>query len=188
MDVDHTDTKAKVGYQFGVVGEYGLSNNFVLQGNLLFTSKGFKTKESGVWDINGDGLDDEGTLRLTWNALYLKMPIMIGYKVDVTENFKINFAAGPYIAYGVGGKITGEIDARFQYPTETEHVKEKDKTNTFSDESIKRFDAGITGVVAAEYNQFILSVGYEYGLTDISQGMNSIHNRNAFVTLGYKFF
>ena len=188
MDVEHSDTKAKVGYQFGFVGEINLPNSFFLQGNLLLTSKGFKTDRSGVCDINYDGYEDEATVKMSWNALYLKLPVMIGYKINVTDNLKINFSAGPHIAYGIGGKITTKVDARLKYQSGDEIVKDKDKTDTFSDTSLKRFDAGLTGIVAVECNRLVFNIGYDYGLANISQGSNSIHNRNAFVTLGYRLF
>ncbi len=188
MDTDGADTKVRIGYQFGVLGEYNLPKSFFIESGLLLTSKGLKTEESGRWDINEDGFIDEGTLKSNWNALYLEIPVTAGYRVVVNDDFKISFNAGPYIAYGIGGKIAAEIDAYMYYPSGKEHVEDKDKTDTFSDISLKRFDLGLLGAVAGEYKKIKLSIGYEYGLLDISQGSNSVNTRNVFITLGYTIF
>lgn len=183
------DMDARVGYQFGIVGEYQLPNNFFLNGSLNLTSKGAKLKMKGDIDYNGDGYIDKVDLKTTWNSVYMELPIMVGYKVSVADNTAIKFMAGPYIAYGVGGKISAK--GNIQMATSAggyESNKGTGKTNTFSDETLKRFDAGLSGGVAVEYSKFTFTIGYEYGLANISQGTYSIHNRNAFVTLGYTLF
>ena len=190
LDIKHTDSDAKLGYRFGVIGEYKLENNFFIQSGLDLVSKGTKNKFYEEGDINGDGISgDYLHTKLTWNAVYLELPILAGYDLNVTDNLKIRFMTGPYLSYGVGGKINatgyGQIMQPSGIPVE---FSEKDKSNTFSNESLKRFDMGVLGAVGAEYNKFQLTIGYEYGLLNISQGTNSIHNMNGFVTLGYRIF
>lgn len=183
------DMKAKFGYKFGVVGEYKLPDNFFLQGSLNILSKGAKYKESGEFDINGDGYIDNGSIKMTWNAVYIELPVLAGYKVSVTDNFAIKFLAGPYFSYGVGGKITTKGNYRIGLPNGAFVIaEEKEKDNTFSSSTLKRFDMGVLGAVGAEYQRFSFTLGYEYGLLNISQGSNSIHNMNAFATIGYTIF
>ncbi len=183
------DMDARVGYQFGIVGEYDLSNNFFLNGSLNISSKGAKYKVEGSMDFNGDGLEDRGSIKSTWNATYLELPVLVGYKIPVSDNFAVKFMAGPYIAYGIGGKISSKANVSQQNSDDTyTKYNETDKVDTFSDSTLKRFDAGLVGAVAFEYSKFTFTIGYEYGLADISQGANSIHNRNAFATIGYTFF
>lgn len=50
---------------------------------------------------------------------------------------------------------------------------------------LKRFEVGLIG---AEFKLFTFNLGYEYGLSNISQAAVDIHNRNAFFTIGYRFF
>lgn len=190
VDMQYLDTDAKVGYQFGVVAEYDLQRNFFLRSGLDLNSKGFKSDIATVGDINGDGIsDDYGVLKSSWNMVYLQLPLMLGYKIDITDEFKINFAAGGYFSYGIGGKVTGKFEGFLGSPTgQYEYYTENDKDNAFSDDLLKRFDIGLIGGVGAEYRSFTFNLGYEYGLSDISQGIVSIHNRNAFFTVGYRFF
>lgn len=185
------DMDARVGYQFGFVGEYQLKNNFFLHGSLNLTSKGAKYKNEKSGDINGDGygFNDYYSIKTTWNATYLELPVMIGYKVGVTDGLAIKFMGGPYIAYGIGGKISAKgysnmenLDGSFT------RSDESGKIDTFSSETLKRFDAGLSGAVSLEYSKFTFTLGYQYGITDISQGTNSIRNRNAFATIGYTLY
>lgn len=183
------DMDARVGYQFGIVGEYKFLNDFFLHGGLNISSKGAKMKMEGDMDVNGDGLFDRGSIKSTWNAVYLELPVLAGYKVRVTNNFGIKFMAGPYLAYGIGGNLSATANIEMQQP-DGSYIREsgKEKVDTFSDETLKRFDFGLSGAVAAQYNKLTFTIGYDYGLTNISQGTNGIHNRNAFVTIGYAFF
>ena len=182
-NAEYYDTKTRVGYRFGVVGEYQLPSNFFLQSSLEFLSKGSKN------DFHLSFKDDEGNEiyadeSLKWNQTYLELPILIGYEINATEDLKVRITAGPYLAVGVGGKVKAEN----MVLTNEDGVYEKDKFDSFSDSTLKRFDMGLLGAVGVEYKKIQLSVGYEYGLTDISRGMNSIHNMTGFVTLGYRIF
>ena len=190
LDIKDFDSDAKLGYRFGVVVEYQLDNNFFIQSGLDLVSKGTKNKFYEEGDINGDGISgDYMHTKLTWNAVYLELPILAGYDLNVTNNFKVRFMAGPYLAYGVGGKLTAKTNGQLMQSSGVPiEFSEKEKINTFSSETLKRFDMGLLGAVGAEYDKFQLTVGYEYGLLNISQGTNSIHNMNGFVTLGYRIF
>lgn len=189
VDMEYFDTDAKASYRFGVVTEYDLRKSFFLRSGLDVNSKGFKSELTTMGDINGDGLlGDYGVLKSSWNMVYLQLPVMVGYKIDLNE-FKINFVAGGYFSYGIGGKVTSRFNGFLATPSgQQEDYAEKAKDNTFSSDLLKRFDAGLLGGVGAEYKSLTFNLGYEYGLSDISQGATSIHNRNAFFTIGYRFF
>ncbi len=190
VDNENFNTDAKVGYKFSVVAEYGLPQNFFLRSGLDFNSKGFKLDMVLEGDNNKDGLfGDYQTTKSSWNEVYLQLPIVLGYKISVTDEFKINFVAGGYLSYGVGGKITGKVEGFLVTPSgEKGYYNREINENVFADNVLKRFDAGLTGGVGAEYKSITFDLGYEYGLCNIYQGSNSINNRNAFFTVGYKFF
>lgn len=190
VDMDHVDTDSKIGYQFGIVAEYDLQKNFFLRSGLDVTSKGLKLDIEGAEDFNGDGLMDYIKVKSTWNAVYLQLPLMLGYNVDITNNFKINFAVGAYLGYGIGGKVSSKISGSLGAPSGPGvPFATKSKENTFSDDFLKRFDTGLLGSIGAECKSFTLSLGYEYGLSNITTtGGPSIYNRNAFVTVGYKLY
>lgn len=188
MSIKNNDSDAKFGYRFGVVGEYQLKNDFFIQSSLEFLSKGTKNKTRLSGDLNNDGIDEDlATGDLRWNSIYLELPILLGYNINVTNDFKIKFMAGPYFAYGVGGKVKMETMLSAMQPSgQYEFIQEKASVKTFS--TLKRFDMGLMGAVGADYKKYQFTLGYEYGLTNISRGSNSIHNMNAFATVGYQIF
>lgn len=164
-DIDDTD--AKVGFQVGVTADLALPMNFFLQSGLSFTTKGYKIDESVA------GYKAETSV----NAMYLQLPIRAGYKLVSLPGFDLNVNAGPYFAYGLGGKTKYELNHK-DY-----------KHDTFDDGRLKRFDFGLGfGVGATVMTKFTVNLGYELGLTNISDAKgDDIKNRNAFLTVGYKF-
>jgi len=164
---DYDDTEAKVGYQFGLDLKLNfLTTDFFVLTGFAFTNKGCKLEE-----IRGH--DD-----LKIDATYLQIPVMAGYKVSVVDGININFLFGPYFAHGIGGKVR-----------DVNIYGRRDRYDTFGDDGVlKRFDMGFTGGVGIDISKLNFTLGYEFGITDNSQGRNSARNRNAFLTVGYYIF
>lgn len=78
----------------------------------------------------------------------------------------------PYLAYGVGGK------------TKIDGVSEK--ADTFGDDGLKRFDAGLGLGVAFEFGNIVVGVETGTSFTKVASGV-SAHNLSALATIGYKF-
>lgn len=152
-DVDGTD--AKIGFNAGVTLDYGFTPDVYLLTGLQLTTKGFKA--------------GSGDNKFTSNLMYLQLPVHVGYKLTVAEATKIVFHAGPYAAYGIGGK--------------TEGVK------SFQDGAYKKFDFGVGLGVGAEFGKIGVDLGYDFGLANIvdTEGDGKVRNMNAYLTLGYKF-
>lgn len=168
---DIKDTKAKFGFNVGVTLDYNFTPNVALLTGLEFTTKGAKAK------------DTEYTKDASANAMYLQLPVHVGYKLDVAEGTKIVFHAGPYIAYGIGGKSKST----------DEGVKEKDDFfGSEEDGGFKRFDFGVGAGVGAEFGKIGVGLGYDFGLTNIAHKAEEgesfkVKNQNAYLTVGYKF-
>ena len=157
---DVSDTKMKVGFHVGVGADFGFTPNVYLQTGLLYSAKGAKFNE-----VEG--------MNLTLDANYLELPVHIAYKLDVTPGTKIVFHAGPYAAYGIGGKMkVGSL-----------------KTNTFDkDTGFKPFDFGAGLGVGAEFGMILVDLGWEMGLINISRASSgSVKTQNAYLSLGFKF-
>jgi hypothetical protein len=87
-------------FDAGVFAEFPVATEFVLRPELLYTLKGAKSK------------DDVSKIHLS----YVELPILFLYK-GVLYNNKILLGFGPYIALGVGGKITSgniSLDVKFK--------------------------------------------------------------------------
>ena len=154
------DTKMKIGFHAGVGADFGFTPNVFLQTGLIYSTKGAKTTDKAF----------------IGNANYLQLPVHIAYKMDVTPGTKIVFHAGPYVAYGIGGKTEGgEISL-----------------NTFDKDIglLKPFDAGAGIGVGAEFGKILVDLGWDMGLINVAregEGDGSVKNQNAYISLGYIF-
>ena len=162
-DTDGTD--AKFAYKVGIGLEVPFANTNIwsFQTGLNFISKGVK----------GDGVTDAwDVVDVTINQLYLELPLMVGARIHTASNFDLLFKGGPYLAYGVGGK------------TKIDGVSEK--ADTFGDDGLKRFDAGLGLGVAFEFGNIVVGVETGTSFTKVASGV-SAHNLSALATIGYKF-
>ena len=153
---DVEGTKAKVGFNAGVTLDYNFTPNVALLTGLEFTTKGAKYKH----------LDDASV-----NAMFIQLPVHVGYKLPVTETMKVVFHAGPYAAYGIGGK------------NKIEGVK----FDTFGKDALKEFDFGVGLGAGLEFGQIGVGLGWDFGLADLSRGDGSVKTQNGYLSLGYKF-
>ena len=155
--------ECECGYWYVKVGiglevPFANTNIWSFQTGLNFISKGVK----------GDGVTDAwDVVDVTINQLYLELPLMVGARIHTASNFDLLFKGGPYLAYGVGGKI--KIDG----------VSEK--ADTFGDDGLKRFDAGLGLGVAFEFGNIVVGVETGTSFTKVASGV-SAHNLSALAT------
>ncbi|OAV69892.1 hypothetical protein Barb6XT_00230 [Bacteroidales bacterium Barb6XT] len=199
-DVDETvsdknhDSKFKAGFKIGAGVDYALFDNFSLQSGLFFSQKGAKYEGE---ESEGDGAPVVTTTG-TYNPLYLEIPVLAAYKFRVTDHVKLSVSAGPYLAYGLGGKakieeaydiIKGTVDANLFSKTE---IKGEKISNT----PFNRFDAGLAFGAGAEIGKILVSLNYDLGLSNIYTNKNnneddnkkySLKNSGFWLGVGYKF-
>ena len=158
-----SDKNMKIGFHAGVGADFEFAPNIALQTGLFYTAKGaeYSSKDEGdLIDVNT-------------TANYLQLPIHLAYKIDVTPGTKVVLHAGPYLAYGIGGKVkAGPLSV-----------------NTFDgDLGFKPFDAGLGLGVGAEFGRILVDLGWDMGLTNISRfDSGNVKTQNAYLSLGYKF-
>jgi len=194
------DSKNKVGFQVGVIADLPFPNvaNLYIQPGVYYTTKGARLE--GNWD--GRVMDVEAS------ANYIEVPILASYRLPVGKDMNVHFNAGPYVAFGVGGKMT---------PKATEHVAhwllvEKESGDpefedvkpghhdgdlkTFGDKgSMKRFDFGLNLGAGFNYGPFYVGAGYEFSLINAGNTIElgkykqefKLRNSNVFLHLGYNF-
>ena len=83
-----------MGLRFGISVDIPLKGVFYLQPSVSFSQKGFKQEEN--W-FSGNDNEFEA------NASYIDVPIHVLYKSNLGPGDLI-VGAGPYVAYGIGGK------------------------------------------------------------------------------------
>lgn len=166
------DENVKIGFNVGLMADYDLAYNMAIQSGLFFSTKGSKYSASY----------GSASVDVSVNPMYLQLPIHYAYKLDVTPGTRIVFHAGPYAAFGVGGKtkVKGSLGSE---------TLEIDGADVFGDDNLlKPFDAGIGLGVGAEFGAILVDLGWDMGLVNISNLSNgNIKNQNAYLSVGFKF-
>ena len=155
------DAKAKFDYKIGVGADVPINGFWSFQTGLNLVTKGVKS--------------DYDNIDITVNQRYLELPLMAALHLGTTNNFDVVLKVGPYLAYGIGGKIKaqeGEVET---------------SVKTFGDAAdIRRFDAGLGFGVDFDFRKWVIGADTQLGLTKLQKG-DAPHNISFFVTAGYKF-
>jgi hypothetical protein len=157
------DPKTLVGFHIGVLSEIPLEGNFVLQPALLFSSKGSKYSYYGT---------DESI-----SPSFIEIPVNAAYKFDL-GNMKLVLNAGPYFAYGIGGKIKSG--------GESQSIEFGSGDNA----DLKAFDYGLGLGAGLEITNFLISLNYEFGLANLIPGAtegSEAKSRVFGISVGYFF-
>lgn len=164
----------KAGIQVGLGGKISSSENKLsVMPQLVLISKG--TKET----IQG------GFIERTENPIYLEIPIKVGYTLNPIKTkprFGLTLYAGPYFAYGLGGKHKAITpDDSFWGSVASDNI-----TEFFKDGYGQRFDCGLVlGLRAGD--EFFFDLSYERGLTKVFDLSNSICNSSFLFGIGFRF-
>ena len=151
----------RIGYNVGVVIDADCSDYFFIESGLSLLSKGSQTSN--------------GNAKITLN--YLELPILLGFKTNITDNIRWYVNAGPYLACGIFGKSS--VDIGYGYESTTNVWED-------GDFGFKRFDAGLTFGTGFLFHQVRVGVAYDLGLVNVISGGN-IKNRSCQISLGYNF-
>ena len=148
---------SKAGYHFGAFIDYSFSDALSIRPELLFSSKGYSFD---IEKIYGDGgAEIEGYMRTTFN--YLEIPINVAYKINDFQIF-----AGPYIAFGLGGrdKMKLEVDGE----SLEEKIKLKPKFGKLNDDDFEDEDEDEDDYDYFKAFDFGLNLGFGYAFGPIS--------------------
>lgn len=190
---DAADSKFRAGYNVGVTVDYLLPRNFMIQSGLLFTAKGSKQEK-----LNGsDWIPSSPDMTHTFNQLYLEIPVYAAYKIGVSRDMGIVVGAGPYVAYGLGGKTkqkfhnTTSSDSEYKWDTFGDGIYDDDRDH-LRGETLNRFDFGGNIKVDLEYYKYVWGVGVSSSIINIRNKDNTYEdmkyrNFNIDISLGYKF-
>lgn len=157
------NTKALPGFQLGVGMDYGFSENWSLQSGLMISSKGYKIKEDGE--------------KFTARPIYLDIPILAAYKFNISDNTKFVINAGPYLAFGLGGKC------KYDEGEDVKIFKDYDKKKGW-----KRFDLGIQYGIGLELNdRYLINLTGQNGFISPADGGENPKNMTFSIGVGYRF-
>jgi hypothetical protein len=168
------DNKLKVGFLAGVNAEIPVGIDFYLQPGVLYAMKGAKA----------NGSDDK------INIGYVEVPVNFVYKPEVGTG-RLLLGVGPYVAFGVNGKIKtsgGDESIKFKNTlTQAEALS--------GDPYLKRIDAGGNLLFGYEMaNHLSIQLNAQLGMVKINPKVENLSNDKSSwkntgfgVSLGYRF-
>ncbi len=168
-----------IGFHVGAAFQIPIAPDFYFQPGLLLSTKGAENKSD--------------TLSTKYQLTYLELPLNIVYKATLgTGKFMLGF--GPYLAYGIGGKVTSE-DASGKSTTKVKFKSTVESSDPFGTPYFKPLDVGgniFVGYVMS--NNIILQLNTQFGLVNINPKDNRIANDESVlkntgfgVSIGYSF-
>ena len=168
------DCDSHVADNIGVKLEADAEEGFYYEGSALFTEKGvdYKVKTSIL------GVDVSSSSN-KMDLYYLEVPINLGYKFNISDNFQIAPKGGIYLAAGLFGNDDDDNDPFSDYNSKTDGIID----------DCNRFDAGL-GIGANFWiaRHFEISTGYEFGLVEVNKDMSDdSQNCNFYANFAYIF-
>jgi hypothetical protein len=177
------------GLRLGLTAEITLVRYFSLQPAIHYSGKGFR--EDGNW-FAGEGNG------FTVSARYLELPVHLVYSPSLGPG-KILLGAGPYAAYGTGGKWKAERDVvigDIMIPNRGDVVFKQDAMDgEFGSYTYgKPLDFGVSFIAGYEFRQRVsLSLTAQTGLADLEPRLSGkrsaarLYNSALGIALGYSF-
>jgi len=176
---DKLENNLLIGYHAGLNIQVPIVPGFYFQPGILFSTKGAKSKSS----------ISKSSTRLS----YIEMPLNLVYKGKLGNGY-IMLGFGPYIAYGIRGKVTTEgSDVSLDTKVKFQNVVEL--TDPLLTTYFKGLDAG--GNIFAGYETaggMFFQLNTQFGMAKInpenkwiSDDKSSIKNTGFGLSIGYRF-
>jgi hypothetical protein len=183
-----------IGYHIGAVVDIGINEFFYIQPGILLISKGGETNSE--YKSRSDTRYEIEESKTIIAPYYVDIPIMLSLKGKLNDNLALRAQAGPYIGFGLFGKMESEYK---EYDGNNNRSEKSEIKDIFSPsavekkegdfEGLNRFNAGIGFGCGIEFNSFYLGLSYNYGLTNSykDENSNQLYERTLGITLGYNF-
>ena len=155
------------GINANLIADYMFNPNMSLWTGLSISQKGFNQHIKYYFR---PGLDS--TAEITSKLTYIELPIYLKFNTSIKQ-INIFYGAGPYVAYGIQGKVTTNITGRDNITIEDKikwnksYDYKSDLLNTYGYSNIKRLDFGIGTILGFSYKNFMLTASYQYGLNNL---------------------
>lgn len=174
-----TGFDSRIGFHAGVKAEVGLSQNA--------NGSGAYMDFAALLTLKGAKVDGGSLASITFNPYYLEVPVRVGYKYAVNDDFSLFGSVGPYIAVGLFGKAKAKVDGDYLDVDFDEIGGNSASENIFGEDRLKRFDFGLGLKAGVEFSQkYQVAISYDFGLVEVIKDLG-MKNRNLMISLGYMF-
>jgi Outer membrane protein beta-barrel domain len=170
-------------FKVGGFVDYSIVPTFSLEAGLFLSGKGAK----------GEAAFNMGSTSLSANSsimpLYIEIPLNAVYKANMGGSI-LHLFAGPYVGFGVGGKIKTNSKLVLGGATTSESKTLDVKFGTATDSDLKSTDWGINVGIGLEFKKFLLRTQYGFGLTNLdpeNRVEQAAHYRVIGISVGYLF-
>jgi len=110
----------------------------------------------------------------------LNLPVYLNYNFYLGRDSRFFIYAGPTLQYGLSSKVKGEFNSIFGHGTSTYDNYQED---------MNRFNLFLGGGVGFDAGSFKVTVGYDYGMLNLSKDKNdpATHRGNLKIGIGFNF-
>ena len=177
----------RTGFNVALIADLNFYKDFYFRPGVMYSQKGGR-----YWNDFYEEFGVKEGHDFFYNQNYLEIPLYVAYKRKLSQNVKLDFQTGAYIAFGIHGKT------KVEYKKTPEHNFEYDMFRKLGEDMIgtqaKRFDFGWNFALGVEYKKYYLGVGYDIGLIPIHDCADFMlvkhwepHNGCLMINLGYYF-
>lgn len=171
------EAKMVHGFRAGVAIDYAFVTSDTYQ---LSLQTGINYSMKGTWAKT----DEPKAVKATFRLHYLDLPILLNSRFKVSETFNAFVNVGPYLAYGLSGKMTAEADGEKETAEPNLFRKYKGEKSAFYP-----FDFGAQVGAGIEVNRIMFGIGTQYGLTKLGREDKEDNAKNIsfYLSVGYRF-
>lgn len=171
------DGKSLVSYHVGVIVDVPIADFVSIQPGLMLNSIGSKREYKST---------TLGNYTMKVNPIYLDVPVNVLFKAKMGEGTKLYVGAGPYLGYGISGKVTFNAET----PLGNGQIDHNIKFGNGNSDDLKKTDVGGNILAGIEFKN--LTLGAQYGLSFTNNAPNGSDNaskilRNKVLSLSVSF-
>lgn len=167
---DGADMNFRTSYQFGLEADLNIFRSLSVNTGVMLIQKGYRSEYA----------DYRGRMETKDNATYIEIPLLLSYRVKLSDAAEFQLNVGPYFAFGVSGKQ--KVESTFP------GLKSYEIDSWDEYDGLKKSDIGIHAGVAVTFNNIYAGACYERGLKNVSNVPNAdFRNGTIDITVGYNF-
>lgn len=192
-ETGYTRVKLRPGFHLGGTADLALSDKFSFQPSLLLTSKGFMMDESAGAQYT------YGVDKMKFTSYYIELPVNFIFKPRA-GNGKMLLGAGPYVAYGLGGRWKAEangmsVTGKLKFLNDYSDIDTSFGGNSRTVPYTKPFDFGANILIGYEFHKNLyFHLNGQLGLIDIDPSYSGISDETSSLktvqgglSIGYRF-